>query len=122
MVEIIEREVLGRHRKALVIYGDWHFLRSRDDSIVSLLEKRGHSVFSISTSTQLDLTQLQPNLADVPAPTLLSVADTPLGKAPPFDGEFDAVLDLGAPSTITRTVWRLGYQRRLVRLLAWLTL
>src|ERR1700674_3630261 len=29
---------------------------------------------------------------------------------------------LGAPSTSTRTVCRLGYQRRLVRLLAWLTL
>src|SRR3954447_5635749 len=29
---------------------------------------------------------------------------------------------LGAPSTRTRTVCRLGYQRRLVRLLAWLTL
>jgi hypothetical protein len=28
----------------------------------------------------------------------------------------------GAPSTRTRTVWRLGYQRRLLRLLAWLTL
>ena len=29
---------------------------------------------------------------------------------------------LGAPSTSTRTVCRLGYQRRLVRLFAWLTL
>ena len=29
---------------------------------------------------------------------------------------------LGAPSTSTRTVCRFGYQRRLVRLLAWLTL
>jgi len=28
----------------------------------------------------------------------------------------------GAPSTRTRTVWRLGYQRRLLRLFAWLTL
>ena len=28
----------------------------------------------------------------------------------------------GAPSTRTRTVWRFGYQRRLLRLLAWLTL
>jgi hypothetical protein len=28
----------------------------------------------------------------------------------------------GAPSTSTRTVCRFGYQRRLVRLLAWLTL
>ena len=29
---------------------------------------------------------------------------------------------LGAPSTRMRTVWRLGYHRRLVRFLAWLTL
>src|SRR3954447_26860495 len=29
---------------------------------------------------------------------------------------------LGPPSTSTRTVWRLGYQRRLLRLFAWLTL
>src|SRR5919107_3374570 len=29
---------------------------------------------------------------------------------------------LGAPSTRTRTVCRLGYQRRLLRLFAWLTL
>jgi len=29
---------------------------------------------------------------------------------------------LGAPSTSTRTVWRLGYQRRFVRFFAWLTL
>src|SRR5215208_2034260 len=28
----------------------------------------------------------------------------------------------GAPSTKMRTVWRLGYQRRLLRLFAWLTL
>ena len=32
------------------------------------------------------------------------------------------LIRLGAPSTRTRTVCRLGYQRRFVRLLAWLTL
>ncbi len=101
VVDIIEREALARHRKALVIYGDFHFLRRPPDTIVSLLEKHGHSVFSVWTNTQLDLTALQPNLADVRIPSLLRVGDSVLGKAQPFDGQFDAVLFLGAPSNIT---------------------
>jgi hypothetical protein len=95
---IIEREVIAKRRRALVIYGDMHFVRRNTywmmedrsaaeqrfakpvDTIVALLERSGTKVFSIRTSFG-DLAPLQPDAATWTAPKLTVIADTPLGRA-----------------------------------------
>lgn len=143
--EVIQREVLKKHRRALIVYGDMHLQRKNlnsnydmtdpiADVIVSLLEKAGARVLSIWTNTGLDLSTLQPDVASWPVPRLAIVRGTVLGAAdfaryysedlphvrikggkPDFsapiprnewrtlrmEDQFDAVLYLGHPSTIT---------------------
>jgi hypothetical protein len=95
---IIEREVLGKGRRALVIYGDMHYSRRNTywtmedkaaaeerfarpvETIVALLEKSGTAVFSIHTSFT-DMTALQPDVATWTAPQLALIQGTPLGLA-----------------------------------------
>ena len=95
---IIEREVLAKGRRALVIYGDMHYVRrntfwNMEDkaaaeerfarpvkTIVALLENAGTKVFSIRTSFN-DLTPLQPDIASWVAPKLALIEGTPLGTA-----------------------------------------
>jgi hypothetical protein len=95
---IIEREVIARGRRALVIYGDMHCVRRNTywmmedkaaaeqryakpvETIVALLEKSGTKVFSIRTSTS-NLAELQPDIATWTAPKLTVLAGTPLGQA-----------------------------------------
>jgi hypothetical protein len=95
---IIEREVIARQRRALVIYGDMHYVRRNTywmmedkaaaeqrfakpvDTIVALLEKSRTKVFSIRTSFS-DLTALQPDISTWSAPKLTVLAGTPLGQA-----------------------------------------
>jgi hypothetical protein len=75
----------------LVIYGDMHFRRKKDpsrspdESVVRLLESSASGkVFSIWTNTLTELSDLQPNVASWPVPSLAIVAGTLLG-ATPFD-------------------------------------
>lgn len=95
---IIEREVIARQRRALVIYGDMHYVRRNTywmmedkaaaeqrfakpvDTIVALLEKSRTRVFSIRTSFS-DLTALQPDISTWSAPKLTVLEGTPLGQA-----------------------------------------
>jgi hypothetical protein len=99
-VEIIEREVVARKRKALVVYGGMHLLRKpldtpvppgetlpfRDGSITSLLEKDGVKVFVIwqfTPSRQAeDLQALQPDAAGWAKGSLAMLKGTVLGEAP----------------------------------------
>jgi hypothetical protein len=122
--ELIQREVIARGRKALVVYGDMHYLRSAQAerqpvplSIVSVLEKSGVKVFSIWTFTAHgeDLTALQADIENWPKPSLTLIRNTTLGVAPftfylPRGGEmvggvmqqqFNALLYLGPKSEIT---------------------
>jgi hypothetical protein len=141
--EVVQREVLAKGRRALIIYGDGHLQRRPvhanyqiDDplaeTIVSLLEKAKARVFTIFTATGVNLANLQPNVTSWPAPSLSVMRGTTLGAAdfasyfpsgnrrvvirsgevmatvPPeqwlvvkMEDQFDAVLYLGAPSTIT---------------------
>ena len=96
---IVEREVIAKGRRALVIYGEGHLVRrnlywnmkDRDaaqkrfsapvDTIVTRLEQAGIKVYSIST-TFSDTTRMPPEVASWPAPTLLRLAGTSLGLAP----------------------------------------
>jgi len=100
VADLIEREVLNRKRRALVIYGDVHFLRKKvvwkwlegsapardtpwsEDSIVASLERRGYRVFSINTNVTADLTRLQPSIADWSHPKLILLESNLLGVAP----------------------------------------
>lgn len=93
---IIQPEVVSKGRRALVIYGDMHYVRRNlywkmqdkeaaekrfatpVDSIVTNLERAGTPVFSIRT-TFADLTPLQADVATWKAPALAVVAGTPLG-------------------------------------------
>lgn len=95
---IIEREVISKGRRALVIYGDMHCVRRNTywmmedkaaaeqryakpvETIVALLERSGVKVFSIRTSTS-NLAELQPDIATWTPPKLALLAGTPLGQA-----------------------------------------
>ena len=95
---IIEREVIAKGRRALVLYGDMHSVRRNTywmmedaaaaeeryarpvGTIVALLERSGTKVFSIRASVS-DLTALQPDVATWTPPKLAILAGTPLGQA-----------------------------------------
>jgi hypothetical protein len=99
------------------------------DTIVGLLEARGTKVFSIRTNTSTDLAVRQPDISSWRAPSLVVLRGTPLGQAPfsfyyPHEAfisvggppervrvdpkrspimqdQFDAILYLGPPTSIT---------------------
>jgi hypothetical protein len=155
-VAIIQREVLARNRRALIVYGDVHFWRKNaywplpdrekaekdfsatPNSIVALLEKDGAKVFSIHTNADagVDFSKLQPDVASWRAPSLALLRGTTLGAAsfaffyphqmmifwrdgsnqllsetigpdptrsPRLEDEFDALLYLGPPASITKS-------------------
>jgi hypothetical protein len=140
--ELVQREVIAKGRRALMIYGDMHFTRKnsspvsslppgipRPQSIVVRLESAGISVFSIHTATDASWEVLQPDVISWPEPSLALVRGTALGAAsfrsylasgplmigadgkpvpeldpqsfPRMDEQFDAVLYVGHPLTIT---------------------
>jgi hypothetical protein len=120
--DVVAREVLSRKRRALLVYGDGHFLRHTRwkgtgpgrSNVLTLLEAAGTSVFSIWTNTTVDLERLQPDIASWPAPSLTLVRGTRLGTLdfkyfagmetdPPsrMEDQFDAILYLGPVSSIT---------------------
>ena len=90
--ELIEREVIAKKRKALIVYGEMHFLRripppmpnQPAGTIVGLLETAGVKVFSVWTFTALgaDLSTLQPDITTWKKPSLTLIKNTPLGTAP----------------------------------------
>jgi hypothetical protein len=118
--EVIRREVLAKGRRALLIYGDQHLIRRNPirtapsewtDGIVAQLERAGGAtVFSIHAETRKDLKALQSSIASWPVPSLAVLRGTTLGAAPFFaptqrhvllEDQFDAVLYLGPPSSMT---------------------
>lgn len=114
--ELVQREVLAKGRRALVVYGDGHF-QARSErpgrSLVGILETGGTKVFAV-TSTFADLSAFQKDVAGWPTPWLASLKGTLIGAAryetffgppPPVDffkanpnieDHFDAVIVLGA--------------------------
>ena len=53
-MEVIRRETLARGRKALVIYGDQHFMRGNAGGIVARLENGGAKVFAVHSETGVE--------------------------------------------------------------------
>ena len=118
--EVIQREVLARGRRALVIYGDGHF-QARSErpgrSMVGILETAGTTVFTITT-TFADLSPFQADIASWTLPGLTRLKGTSIGAAPyevffgppppveffkanpNIEDHFDAVLVLGTPSSL----------------------
>ena len=117
---LIEREVLGRKRRALLTYGSGHFVRrTASYSLVTLLERNGREKVFTIWSTVASLRPIQDDADLWPVPSLALVRDTPLGLSNfaayfpptvfdippdlrvPMQDQFDAVLYLGPTVTWT---------------------
>jgi hypothetical protein len=100
--DMIQREILARQRRALLIFGDMHVTR-RPTSIVGRLETdAGVRVFNIRNATRRSyesLLALQPDASSWPVPSLAIVAGTVLTQRE--FGDVDAVLYLGPTSAMT---------------------
>ena len=117
---LVEREVIGRERRAILSYGSGHFVRrTATFSLVTLLERNARAkVFNI-WSAVTSLGPIQDDANSWPVPSLALVRGTPLGIANffsyfpatvfdippdlrvPMQEQFDAVLYLGQTVTWT---------------------
>ena len=93
--ELIEREVLAKNRRALVVFGNMHFQRKQMlanyesagegplATVVSALELSGSrtKVFSIWAATNAELSDLQPDVSTWRVPSLAVLRGTVLGAA-----------------------------------------
>jgi hypothetical protein len=117
---LIQREVLARGRRALIVYGDGH-LQWRNErpgrSLVGILETAGTRVFTV-TSTYADFTKFQTDVGSWPTPALALLKGTALGGVPyehlfgpgppveifranpRLEDHYDAAIILGSPSTL----------------------
>jgi hypothetical protein len=126
---LIEREVLARNRRALIVFGNMHLQRkqmlanydSAGDgplaTVVSALEESGSRkrVFSIWTATDAELSDLQSDVATWPIPSLAILRGTVLGAADfskYFPSQYSAMsatrfaIRDGKPVPIPRDQWR----------------
>lgn len=101
---LIEREVISKKRRALVIYGGMHLIRKntpylpakdpalaplvaklisqfQNGSIVAQLDRLGARVFVVATSTDFDISTIQANAVEWQRPSLALIRGTPLGLA-----------------------------------------
>ena len=86
--ELIQREVLAKHRRALVVYGQMHAQRKdlltnfeRGDGLFGLEGAGKTHVFSIWTADSADLAKIQGDVANWPIPSLALFHGTALGAA-----------------------------------------
>jgi hypothetical protein len=119
--DLVQREVIAKGRRALLLYGQMHFQRKNiaanyeseapAETIVSRLENKwGAKVFTIFTA---DVSALQPDAASWPSPSLAIIRGTVLGAtdfiayAPSKMGRFaikDGKPDFDVP--ILREQWK----------------
>jgi len=101
---VIQREVLAKKRRALVIFGGMHLIRKgatylppkepalvpvvamflrdfQNGSIVAQLDRVGARVFVVATSTDFDISTIQANVVEWRRPSLALIRGTPLGFA-----------------------------------------
>ena len=118
--ELIEREVLRRNRKALIVYGFWHLRRAdeqgrpyatsdRNAPWLALFE-RHTGVHVLSVAAALGLEKGLPVATSWPAPSIAFVEGTMLARSPfmvagrdtgPAGKLYDAVLYLGPEQELT---------------------
>ena len=78
--EVIQREVLAKGRRALIVYGNGHLPRIDPSALVGLLEHTTTTrVFTIWTNTDTDLKPFQVGVDTWSAPSLSVIAGTTLG-------------------------------------------
>jgi len=119
--DVVLKEVLAKGRRALMIYGDSHFLGrgNNEDVMINRIERspNGARAFIITSSSHQVLTQIQPDIASWKTPSITMLKGTLIGarpfsvfyQPPPVPGwsqlrmedEFDALLYLGPPSSMT---------------------
>lgn len=105
--ELIQREVLARKRRALVVYGDMHFRRKDLNengrvvpatTIAARIESAAQgSVFTIWTNTITELAETYPEAGKWPIPSLARLRGTVLGSKPFSVFAEDAVGFVAAP-------------------------
>jgi hypothetical protein len=108
--KIIQQEVLKKNRRALVVYGEGHLLRSGSlgaNTLVAILERESRARIFTIANDYLDLSRFQTGAA-WPVPSLILVKGTTLGTEPgsagtPLEQDFDALLHLGGPSALSMT-------------------
>ncbi len=121
--EVILKESLAKGRRALLITGDGHLIGrgTKERLMMNLIEgsPKGGRAFIVTTSFHQILTEIQPDIASWKTPSLTLLAGTGIGaklfsafyQPPPVPGwnhlrmedEFDALLYLGPPSSMTRS-------------------
>jgi hypothetical protein len=100
--DVIAREVLAKHHRALIIYGGGHLFRA-GESLVSRVEREtGTHIFTIRvlTETTYELVRsLAPEVTSWSVPSLVVLRDTVLQQRELV--YYDALLYLGPPSRMT---------------------
>ena len=88
---VIQREVLDRRRKALVLFGAAHLYRNRPNTIVDLLKGDSRAKwFIIVPVSEPALPTITANSASAKEPALIKLAGNPVGRLPAGD-----VLEIG---------------------------
>jgi hypothetical protein len=111
---VVQREVLARGRKALLVYGVGHLSRKNPQanfestgaaaSLVSLIEETNARVFNVGLTFDLD--RERPEVSAWPAPSLVLLRGTDMGAAPvSYDGPRVSVQG-GQIVQISRDQWR----------------
>jgi hypothetical protein len=111
--DLINREVIARKRRALVIYGDAHFPRKSirsnyegDDMrpMVDLLsDNPAARIFTIYAETSTDLAKIQPDIASWTAPKFVLLKGTTLGAT-----DFEVFATAGSGASRPRWTQRDG--------------
>jgi hypothetical protein len=89
VADVIRREVLAKHRRALILYGNRHMIRQHavterrgSGTFVDMLESAGDAkVFSIWSDLGTTWRELQHDVASWPIPSLATIRGTVLGRA-----------------------------------------
>ena len=117
---LVQREVLAKKRKALLIFGAMHLQRRNisanydpldgAETVISILDLAGAKTFTIRTPTEPEPPSLQADMASWPVPSLALLRGTRLGMrdAAMFwstDMPRFALRD-GKPSPLPREQWR----------------
>jgi hypothetical protein len=118
---LVEREVLAKGRRALLIFGGIHLQRRHiaanyeamdgADTLVSLLARKPSTrLFVIMTPTTVDLDKMQPDVAGWPIPSIIRLKGTQLGATDfgdfmPSETLRFAIRD-GKPAPIPKAAWR----------------
>jgi hypothetical protein len=119
--DLIQREVLAKRRRALLLYGGMHLQRRHisanyepiddADTVISILDRAGSArIFTVATPATMDLRTLQTTVASWPVPSLAMLRGTQLGaidyaRYVPSETTRFAVKD-GAPTPLPREQWR----------------